>query len=82
MFEKKNCYDSFACNILHLRCTSQFFFDFLLSSRLRLIGATTMWYALKMHQHVFRYCANEYKMDVNGKFGLVFFLFSGVYAYN
>ena len=62
---KKNCYAIFACNILHLRCISQLFFDFLLSSRLRLIGATTMRYALNMHQRVFRYCANECKMDVN-----------------
>ena len=50
-------------------------------SRLRLIGATALCYALKMLQRVFRCCANEYKMDVD-KFGLLFFLFSGVYAYN
>ena len=44
-------------------------------SRPCLIGATAGGYALKMLQRVFRYCANEYKMDVNGKFGLLFFPF-------
>ena len=57
-------------------------FWFLFASRLRLTGATALCYALKMLQRVFRYCANEYKMDVNGKFGLLFSLFSGVYAYS
>ena len=48
-------------------------------SRPCLIGATAGGYALKMLQRVFRYCANEYKMDVNGKFGLLF-SFSVVYT--
>ena len=44
--------------------------------------AIALCYVLKMLQRVFSYWANEYKMDANSKFGLLFFLFSGVYTYN
>jgi len=53
-----------------------------LLTHLRIIRATALCYALKMLQRVFPYCANEYKMDVNSKFGILYFLFSGVYTYN
>ena len=51
-----------------------------MSTLCRLIGTTTICYALKQFERVVRCCSNTSKLDVNGELGLTYIVFRGFEA--